>query len=336
MTEKSGLVGWGIAGTGSISATVADQLKGSSIALPVAVSSRTLDKARAFASDHGLAAGYGSLADLLADPQVEAVYIGLPHSAHVNAVLQSLDAGKHVLCEKPMGLGAAEVERIAAHPRAADLLIAEGFMLRHQPQWQWVEETIRSGKLGRVRAVHSFTALTVPRGAPDPTRTALPGDGSLLLDIGCYSVHQARTIFGGEPIDVAAHIEFDDTGRDTLVDATLRFADGTARFTVATTLKRGRRVHILGTEGNIEMLTPVHSPSGTARLLASLTGEDGEPRELTFPVGNQYGAQLEQFSHAVRNGTQPLVPLSDALGNARTLDAIRASAANGGLWIALP
>ena len=333
MSSTTKPLGWGIVGTGSISDTVVQQLMAVSGTVPVAVSSRSLEKAASFAARHGVAAPYDSLAALLEDPAVEAVYIALPHSAHVAAVLQALDAGKHVLCEKPMGMNAAEVERIAQHPRAKDLVIGEGFMLRHQPQWRWIEDTIRSGGLGQVRAVHAFTALTVPRGAPDPQRGTLPGDGSLLLDIGCYSVHQMRTVFGSEPLEVSASMEFDAAGLDTMVSATLRFAEGTGHLTIATTLKRGRRVHILGTRGSIEVLNPVHSPSGTARLRAALAGDDGDPTEMQFPIDHQYGLQLEEFAQAVRLGRQPKVPLGNALGNARAIDAIRASASNNGAWV---
>jgi len=331
MDARSGL-GWGIVGTGSVSATVVEQLLATTATRPVAVSSRTLEKAQQFAARHGIARSYESLAGMLADPAVAAVYIALPHSAHLEAILGALDAGKHVLCEKPMGLDASEIERIAQHPRAGELVIGEGFMLRHQPQWRWIEETIRGGALGRVRAVHAFTALTVPRATPDPTRGTLPGDGSLLLDIGCYSVHQMRTIFGGEPLEVSAEIESDAGGLDTMVSATLRFADGTGHLTIASTLKRGRRVHVLGTEGSIEILNPVHSPGGTARILAALAGDDGEPKEIQFPIGPQYGLQLQEFEAAVRERREPLVPLSNALGNARVIDAIRASARNDGAW----
>ncbi len=325
-------VGWGIVGTGSISSTVVEQLLATTGTRPAAVTSRTLDKAQQFAVRHGIARSYDSLARMLADPAVEAVYVALPHSAHLDAILLALDAGKHVLCEKPIGLDAGEIGRIIQHPRARDLVIGEGFMLRHQPQWRWIEETIRSGALGRVRAVHAFTALTVPRAAPDPTRGTLPGDGSLLLDIGCYSVHQMRTIFGSEPLEVSSETELDAAGLDTMVSATLRFADGTGHLTIATTLKRGRRMHVLGTEGSIEILNPVHSPSGTARILAALAGNDGDPQEMQFPIGLQYGLQLEEFAAAVRAKRQPLVPLSNALGNARVIDAIRASARAGGAW----
>ncbi len=328
-------LGWGVVGTGNISTTVVEQLAAVTGERPVAVSSRTAEKAAQFAEKHGIAASYDSVAGLLADPAVEAVYIALPHSAHLDAILQALDAGKHVLCEKPMGMSAGEIERIEQHPQAKNLTIGEGFMLRHQPQWRWVEEAIRSGGLGRVRAVHAFSALTIPRSPPDPTRGALPGDGSLLLDIGCYSVHQMRTIFGAEPTEVSASIEFDDAGVDNMVSATLRFPEGTGHLTIATTLKRGRRVHILGTQGSIEMLNPVHSPAGTARVLAVLAGDDGDPKEMQFPIDQQYGLQLQEFASAVRQGRQPMVSLTNALGNARVIDAIRTSAVNGGAWTSL-
>ena len=331
MNPTPGL-GWGIAGTGSISETVVEQMLATTGRNPTAISSRTLDRAQQFAARHGIARSYDSLPAMLADPAVEAVYIALPHGAHLEAILLALNAGKHVLCEKPMGLDASQIERIALHPRALELVIGEGFMLRHQPQWRWIEETIRGGGLGRVRAVHAFTALTVPRGPTDPKRGNIAGDGSLLLDIGCYSVHQMRTIFGGEPLEVSAETEFDSQGRDTLVSATLRFAEGTGHLTVASTLRRGRRVHVLGTEGSLEILNPVHSPSGTARILAALAGDEGEPAEMEFPIGLQYGLQIQEFEAVVRERRQPLVSLDSALGNARVIDAIRASAGNGGAW----
>jgi predicted dehydrogenase len=328
-------VGLGILGTGSISATVVGQLRDSTLVRPVAVSSRTLDKAGSFATRFDIPKAYDTMEALLDDPAVEAVYVGLPHALHVEAVVAALDAGKHVLCEKPMGRTARELQQIADHARSGELIVTEGFMLRHQPQWKWVEGEIAAGSLGTVKAVHIFNALTVPRSPPDPMRLSLPGDGSLLLDIGCYSVHLARTIFGEDPIDASARIEFDATGRDTLVDAALRFAEGSAHITLATTLRSARRIHILGTDGNIEVFFPVHSPSGEARLLVTLKGEDGPAREMKFPIGNQYGDQLEEFSRAIREQCQPLVPLSHTIGNARTLDAIAKSAAHAGAWTAL-
>ena len=335
MAMQDGPLGWGIIGTGSISETVASQIAQTSAAKVVAVSSRSAEKAASFAAKHAIPASYSSVDALLATPAVEADYVAVPHSLHLETGLAALDAGKHVLCEKPMGLDAREVAKIAAHPRARDLTIGEGFMLRHQPQWLWLDETIRGGGLGTVRAVHIHNGLTVPRGAPDPTRGKLAGDGSLLLDIGCYSVHQARTIFGGDPLAASAHIEFDDEGRDVLVDATLRFPTGAAHITLGTTLRRGRRIHILGSAGSVEMLTPVFAPGGAARLLVALAGNDGEPEERSFPIGNQYGAEIEEFSAAARAGRQPLVDLANALGNAKTLDAIRASGAVDGVWVSV-
>ncbi|MGK9053009.1 Gfo/Idh/MocA family protein [Neorhizobium petrolearium] len=327
-------VGWGIVGTGQISATVVEQIGTSLIAKAVAVSSRSPEKAQSFADRAGIAKAYGGLPALLEDSDVEAVYIGLPHGLHVDAVVAALDAGKHVLCEKPMGRTVMELRRIAEHPRAEELIVAEGFMLRHQPQWRWIEDALAKEAIGTVTAVHIHNALTVPRSPPDPTRIHVPGDGSLILDIGCYAFHLARTIFRAEPVSVSAHMGYDPGGHDTLIDATLRFKHGTAHITVATTLKSARRIHILGTDGNIEIFSPVHSPSGSARLLASLKGEDGPPKELVFPIGSQYGLQLEEFSRAIRQKRQPLVPLSNAIGNARVLDAVVHSASHSGCWAA--
>lgn len=329
-------VAWGIVGTGPISAVMAKQANGARNLKLAAVCSRTQEKADAFAREHQISRSFSSVGDMLADHSIDAVYIGVPHAKHLETILQCLDAGKHVLCEKPMGLNAAEVHRIAAHPRANEVRIGEGFMLRHQPQWRWIEEQITAGALGDVRAVHAFTALTVPPTPHDPTRGHLPGDGSLMLDIACYSVHLARTIFASEPSQVSAAIEFDEgSRRDILIQALMRFPAGWASLTVAANLRRARRVHILGTEGNIEVFTPVHSPDTTTRVLAALKGDDGEPGEFLFPAVDQYGLQLEEFSDAIRYGRQPLVPLDNALGNAKALDAISRSAAERSAWVAV-
>ncbi|GEM_PF-209810 len=329
-------VRWGFAGTGSISATMASQIAGSTIAKAVAVSSRALDSAEAFAATHGIDAAYASIDDLLADPHVEAVYIALPHALHRSAVLAALDAGKHVLCEKPLALNAAEVAEISAHPRAASLLVTEGFMLRYQPQWEWIESEIAAGNLGTVKYVSAFTAVQFPPPRPDPARGTLPGDRSLLLDIGCYSTHLVRLLMGADPVRVAAHIERDAAGLETFIKASLDFGGRHADIVIANALRRTRRIHVLGSEGNLEILTPIHTPPDGAKLLVALK-DDGhsEAVEKAFQTVPQYGLQMDDVSRRIRSGQAPRVTLDNALDNARTLDAIVASAAQDGAWMAL-
>lgn len=329
-------VQWGFAGTGSISATMASQIAGSPLSRAVAVSSRGLDTAKAFAAAHGIDRAYDSFDDLLADPEVQAVYIALPHALHKSAILAALDAGKHVLCEKPLALNAAEVSEIAAHPRARTLMVTEGFMVRYQPQWEWAEAEIAAGSLGTVKHVSAFTAVQFPSPEPDPARGALAGDRSLLLDIGCYSIHLARMLFNADPIRVSAHIERDAASLETFIKASLDFGNRHADIVISNALRRGRRVHVLGSAGSLEIFTPIHTPPNGAKLLAALSSDgNAEPVEKTFPTVPQYGLQMDDVSRRIRSGEAPRVTLANALGNARTLDAIVASAAQSGAWVAL-
>lgn len=330
-------VQWGFAGTGGISATMASQIADSSVSRIAAVSSRSLTSARAFATTHGIAGAHDSLDGLLADPAIEAIYIALPHALHKSTVLAALDAGKHVLCEKPLALNSAEAAEIAAHPRAKSLIIAEGFMVRYQPQWEWIQAQIAAEKLGTIKQVTAFTALQLPPAEPDPTRGTLAGDRSLLLDIGCYSVHLVRTIFNAEPLRISAVIERDAlTGLETFIKASLDFGGRYADIVVSNALRRGRRIHVLGSAGSLEVMTPIHTPPTGAKVLAALAGDgNADPVEQTFASAAQYGLQMDDVSRCIRSGGQPRVTLANALGNTRALDAIVASAKVNGAWVDL-
>jgi predicted dehydrogenase len=326
-------VRWGIAGTGGISASVVSQSKGLADVAFAAVSSRTQERARAFAGEHGIAGAYSSLAELLADPQVEAVYIALPHAAHANAVVACLDASKHVLCEKPLAYSAADAARIAAHPRARQVVVAEGFMIRMQPQWRFVMDTLASGGIGSVEAVHGISCVRLPPAPLDPTRGSLPFDRSALLDFGSYSMHMARLAFGNEPRRVTARMWRDGT-RDTAVSIRLDFSAGHADLTVTTRLRGARGFTVLGTEGSLALATPIHVPPGQrARVHAVLAGgpDAGETRE--FDAVAQYGLHMQAVSRAIRAGGKPPVDLDNALGNARALDAVIRSAEADGAWM---
>jgi predicted dehydrogenase len=325
-------VRWGIAGTGGISATTVSQSKGLEDVAVVAVSSRTRDRARAFAREHGVARAHASLSGLLSDPEVEAVYIALPHSAHADAIIACLDSGKHVLCEKPMAYSAVDAERIAACARGRDLVVAEGFMIRMQPQWRFVMDTLASGGIGRVEAVHGISCVRLPPSPVDPARGDLPYDRSALLDFGSYSVHMARLAFGAEPRRATARA-WRDGARDTAVSIRFDFEAGHADMTVTTRLRGARGLNVLGTDGSLAIATPIHVPPGQrARVHAVLAGgpDAGETRE--FDAVPQYGLHLQAVSRAIRAGGKPPVDLDNALGNARALDAVIRSAAADGAW----
>lgn len=332
MNTQTEPVRWGIAGTGGISANIVNQSKGLDEVAFAAVSSRTEERARAFAGEHAIAGAYTSLAALLADPQVEAVYIALPHSAHADAIVACLDAGKHVLCEKPLAYSAADAARIAAHPRAHALVVAEGFMIRVQPQWRFVMDTLASGGIGRVEAVHGISCVRLPPAPVDPTRGDLPFDRSALLDFGSYSVHMARLAFGAEPRRATARMWKEGT-RDTAVSIRLDFAAGNADLTVTTRLRGARGFTVLGSDGSLAVATPIHVPPGQrARVHAVLAGgpDAGETRE--FDAVPQYGLHMQAVSRAIRTGEKPPVDFDNALGNARALDAVIRSAEADGAW----
>ena len=332
MAESVDAVRWGIAGTGAISGTVASQSRGMEGVVFVAVCSRTMERASAFAAEHGIGRAHMGLADLIANPSVEAVYVALPHAAHAEAVLACLDAEKHVLCEKPMGWTAADGARIAAHPRARELVVAEGFMMRLQPQWRFILDTLAEGRIGAVEAVHGWSCVQLPAPAPDPSRGELPWDRSALLDFGSYSVHMARTAFGAEPLRATARM-WRDEGRDIAASIRLEFAAGHADLTVTTRLRPARGLVILGSGGSLAVATPIHVPPGQrARVHAVLDGGPPAGEAMEFDAVPQYGLHLAAVSEAIRGGGRPPVGLDDAIGNARALDAVIRSAEADGAW----
>lgn len=326
-------VRWGIAGTGGISDTIVTQSQGLNGVGFAAVSSRSVARAAAFAQKHGIAGAHAGLAALLADDTVEAVYIALPHAAHADAVLACLDAGRHVLCEKPLAFSATDANRIAAHPRARDLVIAEGFMIRMQPQWRFVLDTLAAGAIGQVEAVHGISCVRLPPAPVDPSRGDLPFDRSALLDFGSYSIHMARLAFGAEPRRATARM-WREQGRDTAVSLRLDFEAGHADLTVTTRLRGARGFTLLGSQGSLTLATPVHVPPGQqARVQAVLAGGPDAGETLEFDAVAQYGLHMQAVSVAIRTGARPPVDLDNALGNARALDAVVRSSAADGAWV---
>ncbi len=317
---------WGFIGAGPISGTVAQQAAASGTARLVGVWGRDEERTRIFAREQGFDAAFADLDELLGDDAIEAVYVALPHALHVDVVLRALDAGKHVLCEKPLGMNAAEVARVRDHPASRSLRVAEGFMVRHQPQWQWIASRIAEGAIGGIRLVQSHSSVPLPEAA-----ATLPGQGSLLLDIACYPVHLIRTIFGAEPHTVSAFAGIEN-GRDVTIAAQMQFLEGWAQLFVSRKFAPTRRMHIVGESGNIEVFAPIHAPpGGGSRVVVT---SQGQTIERLFPAIEQYGLQFADFARAVRKGTEPLVDLDNALANARCLDAVRQSFEQQGRLIA--
>jgi len=322
-------VRWGILSTARIARQrVVPSLLKSPSSRVEAVASRSLDNARNFAAAFDIPKSYGSYQELIDDPEIDAIYNALPNNLHVETTLAAAARGKHVLCEKPIGLDLADALRLKAAPPG--VLIGEAFMIRHHPQWHEVLKIVASGRIGKVRAVQTFFAfLNVD---PANIRNRPETGGGAILDIGCYAIASARLIFGSEPLRVLALVDRDPamlTDRTTSILAD--FGDGRQfSATLSTQAFRHQRVGIVGTEGRIEMETPFSAPTDEkSRILLDLHGP-GQPVEtIAFPPVDQYALQAEAFSRAVR-GTGPWhYGLDDALANMAVLDALFRSERSG-------
>ena len=328
-------VRWGILSTAGIGTRqVIPALQRGRHATVDAIASRDRAKAEAAAAQFGISRFHGSYDDLLADPDVDAVYIPLPNHLHLPWSLRALDAGKHVLCEKPIGLNRVEAQTLARaaapHPR---LKVMEAFMYRFHPQWPRAHELAAGGAIGEVRAMHTWIAYfnTDARNI----RNIKACGGGALMDIGCYAVSFARFIFGREPARVIGVSEWDPQfGTDRLTSAIMDFDGPVATFTCATQLARYQRVEIVGTDGRIEIEIPVNAPADRPTQIWLHRGAKVE--EIAFEVCNQYTLQGDAFSLAVLNHTEVPTPLNDAVANMRAIDAIHRSAEDGGWMVPSP
>jgi predicted dehydrogenase len=289
-----------------------------------ALASRDLARARSAAERLGVAKAYGSYEELLDDPEIDAVYNPLPNHLHVSWSLRALAAGKHVLCEKPIALSAAEARTLLdaarQHPH---LKVMEAFMYRHHPQWQRVVDLVVGGAIGELRTLHSV--FSYYNADPANVRNIAEFGGGGLMDIGCYNISVSRWIFAAEPERACGALERDATfATDRLASGILEFGRGTATFTCSTQLVPFQRVDIFGTEGRIEVEVPFSpQPHQPSRIWHQ---HDGRTDELLIEPCNQYTLQGDRFSRAVLDGTEVPTPLEDAVANMRALEAVVASA----------
>jgi predicted dehydrogenase len=297
-----------------------------------AIASRDLAAARAAADRLGIPTAYGSYEELLADPEIDAIYNPLPNHLHVPWSIRALEAGKHVLCEKPIALAAAEAEQLVAAAAARPhLKVMEAFMYRHHPQWRRAQEIVAAGGIGDLRTVHSFFSYFNDDPGNIRNMAAIGGGG--LMDIGCYNISLSRLLFGGEPRRVVGLLERDPQfGTDRIASGMLEFANGTATFTCSTQLTSYQRVNIFGAEGRVEIEIPFNAPPDRPTRLWHQRGATVE--EVTFEVCDQYTIQGDLFARAILDDTPVPTPLSDAVANMRVIEALVASA-DSGQWVAL-
>ena len=322
---------WGVLGAANIAVhKVIPAIQRSRHGEVVAIASREHAKARAAADALGIARAYGSYEELLADPDVDAVYNPLPNHLHVPWSIRAAEAGKHVLCEKPIALSASEARALLAARDRAGVVIAEAFMVRAHPQWHAVRELVREGRIGELRLVTGhFSYYRVD--AAD-IRSRVEWGGGALMDIGCYPVMLARWLYGAEPLEVIAMIERDPTlGVDRLASGMLRFARGQATFTCSGQLVNHQRMQLFGTTGRIAVDVPFSPPPDRAAHVHVDDGGElgGTGTAIALEAADQFALQADRFAEAVRGVGEVPVPLEDAVGNMAVLDALFRSAESG-------
>jgi D-xylose 1-dehydrogenase (NADP+, D-xylono-1,5-lactone-forming) len=284
-----------------------------------AVGSRDGAVAQAYASEHGLERGHGSYEALLEDTDVDAVYISLPNGMHHEWTLRALDAGKHVLCEKPYSRHPADVEEAFDAAAAAGLVLTEAFMYRHHPQTALVGAIVAEGRIGSLRLLRATFSFPLDDASNIRLRPEL--DGGALMDVGCYCVSGLR-LLGGEPARVFGEQVTSETGVDTSMFGTLTFSDGVVgQFDASFSLPNRQRLEAVGTGGTLVVEAPWRVDLGGRLLL------NGEPVDV--PEADSYGCELDDFAAAVAGERDPLLGREDALAQARAIDALYHSAESG-------
>ncbi|HEV1287013.1 MAG TPA: Gfo/Idh/MocA family oxidoreductase [Bryobacteraceae bacterium] len=310
---------WGVLGVAKIATTkVIPAMQRASNVEVVAIASRDLSKARAAAKQLGIPQAYGSYEELLKDPSIDAIYNPLPNHLHVPWSIRAAEAGKHVLCEKPIGLSVAQTRELIAARDKAGVKIGEAFMARTHPQWLRAAEIVREGRIGELRVVSGHFSYF--NRDPHNVRNIADIGGGGIMDIGCYPITLSRMIFAAEPLRVHAFLNRDPEFKtDRLASVILEYPQGHASFTCSTQLVPYQKMHIFGTTGRIEIEIPFNAPPDKpTRIFVNDEVEE-------FPVCDQYTIQGELFSRAILENTEVPVPLEDALKNMVVIEKILAS-----------
>ncbi len=313
---------WGILSTARINLKVLPGAKASDRVDLVAVASRDQARAEAYAREHGIERAYGSYEALLEDPDVEAVYISLPNGLHVEWSIRALEAGKHVLCEKPLTRHAHDAEAAFDAADSAGRLLMEAFMYRHNPQTRRLKELVESGAIGRlqlIRSAFSFTARD-----PEDVRLLSELDGGSLMDVGCYCVSGSR-LLAGEPERVYGEQVLAERGVDARFSGTMRFAGGVvAQFDSGLVLPERDELEAIGDEGSLFLDDPWHCNEPVLELR-----RDGRAERIRIEREDSYRLELENLSNAIRGEAEPLLGRADAVAQARAIEALYRSADTG-------
>jgi D-xylose 1-dehydrogenase (NADP+, D-xylono-1,5-lactone-forming) len=325
---------WGILGTGNIARQFARGVAASQRGVTTAVGSRSMESAQTFARDFHVPTACGSYGELIAQPDVDAVYNALPNHLHLKWTVDALKAGKHVLCEKPLAMDFAEAEEMFDMARKSGRVLGEAFMYRSHPQTIAVLETLASGAIGDVRLVRTNFCYRTRK--PDGNvRFVKEWGGGALMDIGCYCVHFSRTIANAEPTAVSVVANFHSSGVDELAAGTMVFPGGLiASFAAGMCLHADNTTHIFGSEGFIEIPIPWKAEQSPARFTiargnppkmdgpSSTSAPPREVRSIEF-TGNLYGIEADDFVATAQDGAEPRITAADSLGNMKVLDEMR-------------
>ncbi len=331
ITSRPDAVRWGILGTGSIAQNrVIPALRDAERCDLVAIASRSLATAESVAVRFSIPRAYGSYEDLLADPEVEAVYLPLPNDLHAAWIMKAADAGKHVLCEKPLTLTSAGARKVAAHCASRNVLAMEAFMYRFHPAWVAVRDLIADGTIGQLTDVSIWFAFRSTRA--DDYRLDFNAGGGALYDVGCYAVNVSRLLLGDEPDQVLGAARLDpETGVDMTFSGILNYGSAFATFTCSMEQEPQHSVVVHGTEGWISIADPFNCPPDVATTVTIGTGGDDHPHDstiksLTIPAANQYSLQATALADAIRSGSASPLPLQDSIANMRLLERLFAAA----------
>jgi len=325
-------VRWGVLGVAHIAVRkVIPAMQKGEWSEVTAIASRDRNKAQDAARALGIAKAYGSYEELLLDPEIEAIYNPLPNHLHVPWTLKAVEAGKHVLCEKPLSLTAEEASTLVAVRNRAGVKIGEAFMVCAHPQWLRARELIASGRIGELRSIVGFFSY-FNRDIKNIRNIPTFGGGAL-MDIGCYPIKTSRFAFGEEPSRVLGLVERDPDMRiDRLTSAILDFPSGQSIFTCSTQLVPYQRMQFLGTRGRIEIEIPFNAPNDRPCRIFIDDGRDvfgGGVSTEAFPTCDQYTIQGDAFSKAVREGGEAPVSVEDAIKNMAVIEAVFRSAESG-------
>lgn len=300
-----------------------------------ALASRSLEKAKAAADQLGIPRYFGSYEELIQDPEIDAIYIPLPNDLHVEYTLKCIEAGKHVLCEKPLALKSEEVNQLIAARDKHQVKVGEAFMVKSHPQWQKARELISQGVLGKVSLVHGFFSYHNTK--PENIRNQPEHGGGAIWDIGCYPVFTSRYVLDEEPLRVMASIEYDqEFGTDKMANVILEFPSARAVFSVSTQLVPHQKIQFFGDRKQMEIKIPFNAPPDRACEIQIHQGDlfNEKSEMLSIEICNQYTLQAEAFSKAILENTEVPVSLENARANGKILEAIFLSAKEN-RWVEL-